>query len=70
MGWDCIVGVATCYGLDGLRIKFRWGATFPTPVQTSPGTYPASCRVGTRYFSWGKASVVWNWPPTPCNTAI
>jgi hypothetical protein len=44
------VSVATGYGLDGSGIKSRWGVRFPTPVQTSPGAYPASCTIGTESF--------------------
>jgi hypothetical protein len=45
-----IVGIATGYGLDGLRIESWWGARFSTPVQTGPGAHPASCKTGTRSF--------------------
>jgi len=24
VGWDSIVSIATCYGQDGLEIKFQW----------------------------------------------
>jgi hypothetical protein len=24
-GWVSIIGIATCYGLDGLEIASRWG---------------------------------------------
>jgi len=44
------VGIATGYGLDGPGIESRWGRDFP-PVQTSPGTHPAFCTMGTRPFS-------------------
>ena len=43
------VGIATGYGLDGP------GRTrFSTPVQTGPGTHPASCTNGYRAFPGGK----------------
>jgi hypothetical protein len=42
-----VVGIATGYGLDGLRIESRWGARFSAPVQTDPGDHPASCTMGT-----------------------
>jgi hypothetical protein len=25
VGRECVVGIATCYGLDGSGIKSRWG---------------------------------------------
>jgi len=48
MGQDSSVGIATCYGLDGPGIEFRWGQDFlhlsrpalgPTqpPIQWIPG---------------------------------
>jgi hypothetical protein len=43
MGRDSSVGLVTRYGLDGPRIEYRSGARFSLPVQTGPGTYPASC---------------------------
>jgi len=30
----------------------RWGRDFP-PVQTGPGAHPASCTMGTGFFSRG-----------------
>jgi hypothetical protein len=44
------VGIATDYGLDGLGIESRWGAKFSAPVQTVPGSHPASCTMGTGFF--------------------
>ena len=48
--WDSSVGIATCYGLDGPGIESRWGARFSAPIQTSPGTHPAYCTMGTGSF--------------------
>ena len=42
------LSTATRYGLDGPGIEFRWGARFSSPVQTGPGTHPASCTAGPR----------------------
>jgi hypothetical protein len=47
---DSSVGIATHYGLDGPEIEFRWGARFSAPVQTGPGTHPASYTMGARSF--------------------
>jgi len=33
--------------------KSWWGRDFP-PVQTGPGTHPASCKMGTGVFPGGK----------------
>ena len=42
-----IVGIATGYGLDGLRIESRWGRDFP---HLSRPAHPASCTMGTGSF--------------------
>ena len=49
---DSAVGIATCYGLDGLGIESRWGggARFSTSVQTGPVARPASYTMGTGSF--------------------
>ena len=44
------VGIGTGYGLGGPGIESRWEARFSAPVQTGPGTHPASCTVGTGSF--------------------
>jgi hypothetical protein len=50
VGRDSSVGIATGYGLDGPAIESRWGMRFSAPVQTSPGTHPASYTMGTGSF--------------------
>jgi hypothetical protein len=50
VGLDSVLGIATCYGLDGLRIESRWGARFSVPIQTGPGAHATSYIVGTRSF--------------------
>jgi len=42
-GPGSVVGIAIGYGLDGLVIESQWGARFSAPIQTGPGTHPASC---------------------------
>jgi hypothetical protein len=51
VGRDISVGIATTLlaGRSGDRIPV--GARFSAPVQIGPGTYPASCTVGTVSFS-------------------
>ena len=48
-GRDSSVGIATRYGLDGPGIESRCEgeARFSAPVQTGPGTHPASYTMGT-----------------------
>jgi len=43
------VGLATDFGLDGPRSNPGGGRDFP-PVQTGPGSHPASCKMGTGSF--------------------
>ena len=31
VGWECSIGIATGYGLDGPGIESRWGRDFPHP---------------------------------------
>ena len=52
------VGIATGYGLDGPGLESRLGAKYSAPVQTGPGSHPASCTMGTGSFpgvksGWG-----------------
>jgi hypothetical protein len=47
VGWDCSVGVATRYGLDGPGIESRWRRGCSAPVQTYSGAHSASCSMGT-----------------------
>jgi len=49
-GPGSVVGIATGYGLDGPGIESRWGVRFSAPLQTGPGTHPASCTMGTGSF--------------------
>jgi len=43
------VGIATELRAGRSGIESRWGRDFP-PVQTGPGTHPASCKMGTGSF--------------------
>jgi len=48
--WDSTASIATDYWSDDPGIESRWGARFSAPVQTGPGTHPASCIMGTGSF--------------------
>ena len=50
MGRDSLVGIATRHGLNGPEIESQWGARLSAPIQTSFGTHPASCIMGTGCF--------------------
>jgi len=43
-------GIATRYGLDGSRIKFRWRRDFPHPSRPALWAHPTSCTVGSESF--------------------
>jgi len=45
-----LVGIAICYGLDGLGIKSQWGARLSAPLPTSRGAHPACNAMGSRSF--------------------
>ena len=47
------VGIATELRAGRSRIESRWGRDFP-PVQTGPGSHPASCKMRTGSFPRGK----------------
>jgi hypothetical protein len=50
VGWDSIVGIVAHYRLDGLGIENRQGTRFSTPIQTGPGSHPASYKMSTGSF--------------------
>jgi len=54
MGRVAQVIIATDYGLAGWSsIESQWGRDF-SPVQTSPGAHPASCKMSTGSFPGDK----------------
>ena len=60
------IGITTGYGLDGPGIESRWGSRFSAPVQTGPGTHPASYTMGTGSFPGVKRPVFGvDHPPHP-----
>ena len=56
VGRDIVVGIATCYGMDGPGIESRWEAKVSTPVQPGPGAHSASCTMSTGSFPGVKRS--------------
>jgi hypothetical protein len=71
-GPDSSVGIATRYGLDGPRIKSRWGWDFPQPSRPAlgPTQPPIQLYSGYRVFPGSKAAGAWCLPPTPSNVYI
>jgi hypothetical protein len=64
------VGIATRYGLKGPGIESPWGARFSAPVQTGPGTHPASYTMGTGFFLGGKRPGRGVDHPTPSSAEV
>jgi hypothetical protein len=53
VGWDSAVGIATCFGLDGLGDRIPMEDIFSAPIQTVPETHPTSSTMGTGFLSCG-----------------
>jgi len=70
VGRDCWVSVVTRYGLGGVGIESRWGARFSAPIQTGPGTHPASYTVGTGSFLGDKVAGRGIDHPPPSSTEV
>jgi hypothetical protein len=51
MGRDSVVGVATCYGLDGPGTESRWGRDFPQQSRPDLGRHLAPYTKGIWLFS-------------------
>jgi hypothetical protein len=58
LGRHSEVGVSGALGAGRSGGRIPVGATFPTPVQTGPGTHPASPKMGTGFLPGSKASGV------------
>jgi len=54
-GRDSVVGIANCYGLEGLGFKARWGTRFSAPGRTGHKAHAASGIMGTGALSRGKS---------------
>ena len=64
-GWDSSVGIANCYGLEGLGIESPWGRDFPHPSRSALGSTQPPMQSVPGLFPRGKAAGVWHWPLTP-----
>ena len=60
-----LVGIATGYGN-----RIPVGARFSAPVQTGPGTHPASCIIGTGSFPGVKSGRGVTLTPPPSSAAV
>jgi hypothetical protein len=56
VGRDSSVGIAIGYELDGPGNRILVEPRLSAPVQTGPGTHPASCTMGTVSFPGVKSS--------------
>ena len=64
-GWDSVVSIATCYGLEGSGIKSRWGRDFLHPSRLALGPTQTPIQWVPGIFPQGKAAWAWRWPSTP-----
>ena len=62
-GRDSVVGIATCYGLDGPGIESRWGRDFPHPSRPAVGPTQPPEQWAPGLFPGGKAAGARRWPP-------
>jgi hypothetical protein len=69
-GRDSAAGIATGYGLDGSADLIPAGARFSAPIQTGPGTHPASYTTGTGSFPGIKRPVRGVDHPPPANAEV
>jgi hypothetical protein len=59
VGWDCVVSIATCYGLDGLGIKSKWRQNVLHPFRLALElTQPVY--IGDRGIPGSKAASAWH----------
>ena len=70
LGRDCVVSIATRYGLNGTGIESRWEARSSAPVQTGPGAHPASYTVGNGSLCRGEMTGAWPWPSTSSRAVV
>jgi len=70
VGWDCFLGVATRYGLDGPGIKSRWGWDFAHPSSPSLGPTQPPVQWVPGLFPGDKAARSWSWPSTPSSAKV
>ena len=56
MGCDSVVGIATCYGLNGPRIESRWGGDFSHPSRLVLVPIQLPVQWALDHFSKGKAA--------------
>lgn len=62
------MGIATCYGLQGLGVDFRWRRNFPQPYR--PSLCPRRFLYNRYFFPAGKQAGAWRWPPTPSSVEV
>jgi hypothetical protein len=67
---DCVVGIATRYGLEGPVINYRWGRDFPQPSRPTLGPTQPPIQCVSGLFPGGKTAGAWSWPPTPSSVEV
>ena len=69
VGWYSVVGIVTCYGLDGPGIESRWGWDFLHPSRPALGP-PNLLYNGYQVFPGGNVARAWHWQPTPSSADV
>jgi hypothetical protein len=62
---DNVVGIATCYVLDGPGIESGWGRDFSHPFRPALGLTQPRIQWASGLFLWVKAARAWRSSPTP-----
>jgi hypothetical protein len=61
---DSVVGVATCYCLDGPWFGFQWMRDFPDSSRRAPRSTQPPAQWILGFFPAVKAAGAWRWPTT------
>jgi len=59
VGRGNVIGIANCYGLDGLGIESRWGSDFPQKSIPAQGLTQPPVQWAPYLFPAGKVAGVW-----------
>jgi hypothetical protein len=70
VGRDSVVGIATCYWMEGRGFKCRWGRDFPHPSRPVLGPTQPRIQGVPVLFPKGKAVGTWHLPPTPSSADV
>ena len=69
-GRDSVVGIATCYRLDGSGIEYEWGRDFPHPSRPALGPTQPPIEWVPGLIPGCKAAGAWRRPLTPSSSEV